>query len=93
MDASTLFVSWVSSGIFNLDSKRFRRASLDTRSEGWTETWGGKAQGLSDAESTTSDGNCKPEDQGKFDIDDEFISQLFSTPYPQTEIVLAQYRP
>ncbi|KAG7356032.1 outer mitochondrial membrane transport complex protein [Nitzschia inconspicua] len=39
-----LLQSMIANGFYNLDSQRFRKASLDTRSEGWTETWGGKEQ-------------------------------------------------
>lgn len=87
MATSTLFMSWIASGIYNLDSQRFQKASLDTRTEGWTETWGEKQDGSGDDETR----NLKS--ARKLHIDDESVSQLLSTPYPKVEIVLTQHRP
>jgi hypothetical protein len=84
-------MSWVAAGIYNLDSQRFRKASLDTRSEGWTETWGNKRYGTTNEETNTSS-----EENGherNLEIDEEALSQLLSSPYPQVEIVLTQHRP
>ena len=93
MATSTHFMSWIAAGIYNLDSKRFQKASLDTRSEGWTEKWGNQRKGLSNEEAKTSDENGKPKNEREMEIDDESLSQLLSTPYPQAEIVLTQHRP
>lgn len=93
MASSTLFLSWIASGIYNLDSRRFRKASLDRRSEGWTETWENKRHGTSYKETKTSEENNKLENERKMEIDDESISQVLSTPYPQVEIVLTQHQP
>jgi hypothetical protein len=39
-----LFQSMIANVFYNMDSQRFRKAPLDSRSEGWTEAWGGKEQ-------------------------------------------------
>ena len=93
MATSTLFISWIASGIYNLDSQRFRKASLDTRSEGWTETWGNKRNGPCDKETVTSEECGNPKFGRKGEVDDESLSQILSTPYPTVEIVLTQHRP
>ena len=93
MATSTLFVSWIASGIFNLNSQRFQKASLDTRSEGWTESWGNKRDGSSRQETVTSEENGRLKNEETAEVDDESISQILSTPYPKVEIVLTQHRP
>lgn len=93
MATSTFFVSRIAAGIYNLDSQRFQKASLDTRSEGWTETWGDNGNGLSYEENSTSEENGELKNERRLEIDDESISQLLSTPYPKVEIVLTQHRP
>jgi len=93
MATSTLFMSWIATGIFNLNSQRFQKASLDTRSEGWTESWGNKTDESSSQESTSSKQEMKSEDERTKKVDDESISQILSTPYPNVEIVLTQHRP
>lgn len=98
--ASTLFVSWLATGIYNLDSKRFQKASLNTRVEGWTETWGNKEENeeVTNDEETTSNEAVDVTEARKSDtigteIDDRSVSILLSTPHPQLPIVLTQHRP
>jgi len=93
MATNTLFFSWIAGGIYNLDSQRFKKASLDTRNEGWTETWGNKKNGTPSEATTNYEENSKLKNEIKIEIDDESLSQLLSTPYPQVEIVLTQHRP
>jgi len=94
MAANTFFLSWIATGIYNLDSQRFQKASLDTRSEGWTETWSSERNGTpNDEETTTSEKKFTVKNEREMEIDDDFISQLLSTPHPQSEIVLTQHRP
>ena len=69
--------SFLATGVYNLESSRFRSAPLDERSEGWTEQWG--ANDLADS--------------SFWNIDKESISLLLATPHPQLPIVLTQYRP
>ncbi len=93
MATGTIFMSWIASGIFNLNSQRFQKASLDTRSEGWTESWGNKTDESSSQESASSKEEMKSEGERRKQVDDESISQILSTPYPNVEIVLTQHRP
>lgn len=94
MATSTLFMSWIASGIYNLDSQRFQKASLDTRAEGWTETWGDKRNRSGDDENIAVEENEKLRSDTKLHIDEESVSQLLSTPYPtNVEVVLTQHRP
>ena len=97
--ASTIFLSWLATGIYNLDSKRFQKASLNTRVEGWTETWGNKEENeevTNEEETTTSDADVKTKSKSDTigtEIDDRSVSILLSTPHPQLPIVLTQHRP
>uniref|UniRef100_A0A7S4EIV7 Uncharacterized protein n=1 Tax=Pseudo-nitzschia australis TaxID=44445 RepID=A0A7S4EIV7_9STRA len=92
MASYTLVFSWIAGGIYNLDSHRFQKASLDTRTEGWTETWGNQGDEKSDEE-TTCEAHERPEKEIMKQIDDKSLSLLLSTPHPQLEIVLTQHRP
>jgi len=83
----------MASGIYNLESQRFQKASLDTREEGWTETWGIEQNGTSNEESTSCGENVGLGHGIEIKIDDECISELLSTPHPQLEITLTQHRP
>lgn len=70
--------AFLATGFYNVDSSRFRAAPLDTRTEGWTEEWGTKE---------------KKEDSPLWNLDDESISMLLATGYPQVPVVLSQFRP
>jgi len=92
--ASTLCFSWFATGIYNLDSQRFQKASLDKRVEGWTETWGNRGENEVLDEETTSDADAtKAKSDIRAEIDDQSISILLSTSHSQLPIVLTQYRP
>lgn len=80
---NTFFFSWLATVIYNLDSARFQKAKLDTRVEGWTESWG------NDDEEDDEAKNSPTRDT----IDNRSVSLLLSTPHPQLPIVLTQYRP
>ncbi|VEU43010.1 unnamed protein product [Pseudo-nitzschia multistriata] len=92
METSTLVYSWIARGIYNLDSQRFQKASLDTRTEGWTETWGNHGEGKSSEESR-SEADGIPDGETTNEIDKQSISLQLATPYPQLEIMLTQHRP
>ena len=77
----TSIANWIS----NLDSSRFKNASLDKREAGWTETWGGVDTSNTSDETTASSEDWK--------VDDETISNMLATNHPQLPITLVQYRP
>jgi glutathione S-transferase len=70
--------SFLATGVYNLDSSRFRAAPLDKRTEGWTEAWGATDLGA---------------DASFWKLDDESVSMLLATPHPQLPLVLTQFRP
>lgn len=95
--ATVLLQSVFATGIYNLDSSRFQRGSLDTRSEGWTETWGANENTGVDGESikrvaASAAGEAKTKAR-YWEIEDSSISLLLATPHPQLPIVLTQHRP
>jgi hypothetical protein len=96
LTASILLQSVFATGIYNLDSSRFQTASLDTRTEGWTESWGGRDDvGVADATKTGASAgeekqNTKP---NYWEVEDISIGHLLTTPHPQLPIVLTQHRP
>eukprot|EP00536_Pseudo-nitzschia_multiseries_P018450 jgi/Psemu1/299683/fgenesh1_pm.2544_\ len=89
--ATHILISWIAGGIYNLESQRFQKASLDTRTEGWTETWGNQAK--RNSEETKCEAFGMPENEITKHVDDRSISLLLSTHHPQLEIVLTQHRP
>ena len=90
MASNNILLSWIATGIYNLDSRRFQKANLDRRSEGWTETWGVKRNDTFDEEKPTAEVNSVMNNER---LDDETISQLLSARYPQVQITLTQFRP
>jgi hypothetical protein len=76
---SIITPAFLASGVYNLESSRFRGAPLDTREEGWTEKWGG-AEGL-------------PNDSSLWSLDEEAITLLLATQHPQMPPILSQFRP
>lgn len=75
--AAILPGSLLAAGIYNLDSARNTAAPRDARKTGWTEAWGAD----------------EIEDLSRFILDTEAIGSLLSTPHPQTELILTQFRP
>lgn len=96
--ASILLQSVFATGIYNLDSSRFQTDSLDTRTEGWTETWGGRDDGSTATDPTKAVREATSEEQNRtkpnhWEAEDNSIGYLLSTPHPQLPIVLTQHRP
>lgn len=75
--ATVIPASLLATGVYNLDSSRFRSAPLDKRKEAWTESWG----------------DPKRKNETSWKIDEESISLLLATPHPQLPLILTQYRP
>eukprot|EP00980_Cylindrotheca_fusiformis_P004591 scaffold982_cov139-Cylindrotheca_fusiformis.AAC.4 len=76
--------AFLATGVFNLDSSRFDRAPLDTRKEGWTETWGSDDDDEDEGDNTRSIVSY---------IDEQAIQMILATPHPQIPLVLTQFRP
>ena len=101
---SILIQSMISNGIYNLDSTRFQKASLDTRSEGWTEIWGGKEeqqqeqtmQDEKEEESKENDDDNKPvvpAERIVLVFEDTTNSMWAEVDDPSINVLLTQYRP
>jgi Outer mitochondrial membrane transport complex protein/Glutathione S-transferase, C-terminal domain len=92
-----LFHSMIANIFYNMDSQRFQKATLETRSEGWTETWGGKEQQLQEeqAGATTerSSSTTKRTSSQHLVFEDTTNSMWVEVDDPSISIVLTQYRP
>ena len=95
--ASILLQSAFATAIYNLDSTRFHKASLDNRTEGWTETWGENhctRDGETIEKVTSTNGkekqNMKP---ACWEAESNSVSLPLATPHPQLPLVLTQHRP
>lgn len=85
--------SFLSTGLYNFDSSRFQKPSLEERVEGWTETWGAKA-------SDDGDHNDNDEDDDRtakrrrscWEQENDDVELLLATSHPQYPIILTQFR-
>mmetsp|Transcript_1331 Transcript_1331/g.2948 ORF Transcript_1331/g.2948 Transcript_1331/m.2948 type:complete len:517 (-) Transcript_1331:51-1601(-) len=83
------FQSLLSSGLYNFDSKRFRKASLEKRVEGWTETWGAAKNG----DGRDDDNDDVSKQQSCWEQDTQDVGLLLATRHPQQySVILTQFR-
>jgi Glutathione S-transferase, C-terminal domain len=83
--------SLIATGMYNFDSKRFQKASLETRVEGWTETWGSSANNNDGDDIDNVDDDFT--NSGCWEKEKEDLKLLLATSHPQQPIVLTQFRP
>jgi hypothetical protein len=91
----------IPNGIYNLDSTRFQKASLDTRSEGWTEIWGGKEEQVVEEEEGESKENKDDNKQVPNNKNERIVlvfedttnSMWAEVDDPSINVLLTQYRP
>ncbi|KAL3940263.1 MAG: hypothetical protein SGARI_001043 [Bacillariaceae sp.] len=102
-----LLQSTVANGFYNLDSTRFQKATLDERSEGWTETWGGKQEAQKEEIRARNSAMNNPSLQNKSDttvlVFEDTTNAMWVEVDPQSNyynpnnnsisIVLTQFRP
>jgi hypothetical protein len=95
--ASLLVQSMIANGIYNLDGARFRKASLDTRAEGWTEIWGGKeedANRQSSKEEKDDNKQTKTGNEGIVLVFEDTTSSVWAEVEDKSIcVLLTQYRP